>query len=178
MIIMIEQEEETKVRRGNKGKADYTLKHLLSYVFWRLKDRGFTYKDINRIVKVYHDMAFEDVSMGRPFSLPHGLGDIKTSKFERELYFDDNGDLINNLPINKRATYNLWAENPEFINKKYIRYMNEHSNGYLFSLRFKIKSQNSNLYRNYTFRKNRILTETFSDNIINKKVDATLGKIY
>lgn len=172
---MIDNEEE---QTNKSRKVDYNLKHILSYVYWRLKDKGFSYKDINRIVSLYHDLMFTDLTMGKSVNLLKGIGKISIKKYKTEVYFNDDGKLVNTSPINYKATYDLWKANPKLYKKQYVRYLNEHTDGYLFSMRY---SSNIRAFKNskiYTFHKNNYLKKGLSKNITNNKVDATLGKKY
>ena len=77
---------------------------------------------------------------------------IGIRKFKPRLGIDDNGKLINKLPVNPRATRELWDSDPEAKkNKVYIRYTNKHSDGYVFTIhyfkKYKAKYKNKSVYK-------------------------------
>lgn len=155
-------------------KIDFVKKHLLSYVFYKLRPKNFAYRDISNIIGEYQKLLADDISNGQPVKLANGLGSFQLSKIKRGVSVNDNGEVINNMPIDMIRTFEFWKEHPEFKGKKYIRFVNDHTNGYLFCLNFRLKSATFKLKSFYTFRKSRVLTKALSDNIKNGKVDAII----
>ena len=77
-----------------------------------------------------------------------------------------NGKLINNIPIDWKATNELWDRNPEAKEKKIlVRYTNSHTSGYVFRIyckKFKSKIRNKRLYK---FKPNRKFQRSLSARI-------------
>jgi len=62
-----------------------------------------------------------------------------------------NGKLVNNIPIDWKATNELWEKDSEAKEKKIlVRYNNSHTSGYVFRIyckKFKSKVKKKNLYK-------------------------------
>jgi hypothetical protein len=103
-------------------------------------------------------MIQEEVISNRfDFDIPYDLGMLGIRKFKPKLGLDSNGKLINKLPVNPRATIELWNSNPEAKEKKVlVRYTNKHTNGYVFTIhyfkKYKAKFKNKTLYSFETVR--------------------------
>lgn len=157
---------------------DFVHKHFLSYVYYRLKDSGLTYKEITFIVNMYQDELFNDLIKGNSVVLLKGLGTLTLEKYECGITINKDGSVKNNYPINFPKTLEFWKENPEYKNKHYIRCTNEHTNGYTFSLRYRRTKNGFPLNIFYTFKKNRILVQSLAKELKYNKLDARLGKTY
>ena len=66
------------------------------------------------------------------FILPASMGILGIRKRKLIPYINSNGDFKNPLPVNWKATYELWESNPEsHADKTLVRYRNKHSGGYI-----------------------------------------------
>lgn len=117
--------------RKDRIKADYTIEHILSYIYVRIKKiyPTVSQKDIRKIVRRYYEMSLEDLALGNTIYLGNRLGNLYVVKEKREItYNPDTNEIINKLPINFPETLKMWKEHPELKNKRYIRFTNEHTN--------------------------------------------------
>lgn len=95
--------------------------------------------------------------------LPSRLGIICIRKNKPELRIDDNGNLINKMPINWKETRKLWRENPEAREqKKTIRFHNSHSNQYVGKFVWKTKQSNFKNKSAYCFKPCRTATQNLA----------------
>jgi len=86
------------------------------------------------------------------YVLPGRLGILCIRKQKPELRIDEQGNFINRMPINWKETRKLWNENPEAkLNKKMIRFVNEHSNQYVGKFVWRSKQCNFNNKSAYVF---------------------------
>lgn len=66
------------------------------------------------------------------FRLPCRLGTLGIRKKKLTPWINDEGKLINNLPVDWKATLDLWEEDPEAKKeKKLVRHYNAHTKGYI-----------------------------------------------
>lgn len=162
-----------KIKRS-RIKADYNNNQYVSHVFWKIKKiyPEIDKKMITKIISRYFELTQDDLSHGNTISLGNALGDLYLVKVERKVYMNDNGELINNLPVDQNATNILWKQKPELRGKTFVRHINAHSSGYLFKLKhylFRTSLKNKSLY---SFKFSRTLKTNLSQNIINKEVNA------
>lgn len=158
-------------------KSDYNNKYYVDFIFTRLnKKYGLTYPQITKIIRMYHDLAREDFAKGEPVYLKQKLGNLQLYKEKKEVYINDKGEVVNELPINFRETKKLWDAKPELKHKTYIRYMNKHSDGFVFSTSYQI-SKATYKYKNiYNFQFSATLKSMLHKNILEGVVDAFIKK--
>lgn len=72
------------------------------------------------------------------YLLPFRLGSLRIRKYKAQYKIDEEtGKIIGNLPVNWKATNELWSKNPEAKeNKKRVYHTNEHSDGYQYKWNF------------------------------------------
>ena len=139
------------------GMKDYYNHYISSYKVNDINDEDNPYiissQTYNNIITDFNsgivDLILEEQY---DFKIPFRLGMIGIRKFKPRLGIDDNGKLINKLPVNPRATRELWDSDPEAKkNKVYIRYTNKHSDGYVFTIhyfkKYKAKYKNKSVYK-------------------------------
>ena len=100
------------------------------------------------------------INEGMDYSIPHLMFEITIRKNKRKPRIVD-GKLIHNIPIDWKATNELWKENPEAKKKKLlVRYNNSHTSGYVYMIymkKFKAKVKKKVFYKflpNRTFKRN------------------------
>jgi hypothetical protein len=72
------------------------------------------------------------IDKGFKFKMPSRMGTIEIRKKKSVTYIDDNGNFINNLPVDWGATNKLWKEDSDAAEKKkLIRHTNPHTRGYV-----------------------------------------------
>jgi hypothetical protein len=158
-------------------KSDYNTKYYVDYIYKRLNRKyGLSYPQISKIVSQYHELAREDFTKGDPVYLKNKLGNLQLYKEKREVYIDEDGNLINELPVNFRETFKLWKEKPELKNKTYIRYTNRHSDGFMFTTSYQISKANYKFKNVYKFQFNSTLKKMLNKNIMEGEVDAFIKK--
>lgn len=158
-------------------KSTYNTKYFVDYIHRRLsKKYGLTYPEVAKIIKMYHLLAREDYSRGEPIFFKNRLGNLQLYKEKREVYINAKGEVVNNLPVNKRATWELWNEKPELKNKTYIRYVNKHSDGFMFKTSYQLSKARYKYKNVYTFQFNVKLKKMLHQNILDNKVDAFINK--
>lgn len=163
--------------KRKRTKADYSTKYFVRYIYNRLnKKYGLSYSDISSILSLYHELAREDLALGEAFYFKKYLGTLQVLKEKREVRIDENGNLVNDLLINFPETWKLWKEKPELKNKTYVRFINKHSDGFFFKLKYssgRAKYKYKNVYK---FKFNSTLKEKLHKNIMQNKVDAYINK--
>ena len=174
------EDQEDKGKKTKRIKANFITKHYLGYVMWRLKKThpNLTHRVVARIISRYQELIREDIEMGIRVKFRRNLGTIETTRIKTETSLDENGNVKTNMPIDRKRTEDLWKEYPHLRDKQYVRFLNAHSKGYLFSMTYKKKDAVFNCKSIYVFYKNRVMRSTFSKNIIDKKVEAFIKPTY
>lgn len=151
-------------RKGRKnrikvhfGMKDYYNHYISGYRSKDIKDEDNPYfitsQEYNKIITEFNngivDLILEEQY---DFKIPFHLGLIGIRKFKPKLGLDSNGNLINKLPVNPRATRELWDSDPVAKEKKiFVRYTNKHSDGYVFTIhyykKYKAKFKNKSVYK-------------------------------
>lgn len=173
---MQEQKEEQKSRKP-RITARYNLRYFSAYCWNRTKKKypQYTQTDISRAIMMYYELAREDLAKGMKINMSNKLGNLYLSKEKRGVTFNpETGIIRNTLPINIGETSKLWRDKPELKNKTFIRYTNDHSDNFYFSLHYQLSKA---IYKNknvYDFKFNRGLKKKLVTNIHDKQVDAYL----
>lgn len=83
-----------------------------------------------RIITKFN-LALRDkiVASGFEWSIFYQFGKLAVYKYKPVIKTGKHGRPT--LPINARATHDLWEAHPEYRKKKYVYHMNNHTNGYL-----------------------------------------------
>jgi hypothetical protein len=171
---MGQKDKDDKQIKASRINCDYNNAQYISHIFWKLK-KLYPDADKKMIVKIvsrYFELTQDDLSHGNTVSLGGLLGDLYLIKIKRKVYINDNGELVNNLPVDQGATNALWKQKPELRGKTFVRHINQHSSGYLFKLKhhsFKVALANKSIY---SFKFSRTLKGKLSKNILNKEVNA------
>lgn len=121
---------------GNKRKTDVHLGMPEYYRFYRENDGKVNRKKYGEIVTDYLKLVKSEILLKKSFKLPEGVGTISIKKYKPKLEFED-GKLINKLPVNIKATNDLWNSDPEAkASRILVRYRNKHTNGYVFHIKW------------------------------------------
>lgn len=144
-------------RKGKKNKIRPGFGLPDYFKFYKKSYPENTKYDINRIEfrNICHDynvaIGEKIVMKNFEFKLPYRLGVIFMRKFKPKLKIKNNV-LINHNPPDFKKTAALWERDPEAKkNKILVRYLNKHTKGYIFVLKYNVSSAN---YKNkgvYTF---------------------------
>lgn len=86
-----------------------------------------------KIVEFIHSRITEEIMLDNfEFKFPARLGTLCIRKRKPKLRYDDEGNLINTMPVDWKATNDLWNEDKKSKEeKKLVRHMNEHTQGYV-----------------------------------------------
>lgn len=168
------QETIEKKSRIHRSKADYGVNDYYREFKSKNKDSKITRKVYGEIIKEFNSFLRDGLSMkGKDIILPKKLGRVELRKSKTEVKIDDNGNIINNLPVNWKETRKLWLENKQAEEKKIkIRFTNEHTDSHTFKITYlkaKADFKNKSLY---TIRFNRQLKRDLSQSIFKGKIDA------
>lgn len=165
--------------RKSRIKANYIMDHILSYVYVRIKKAHpqISQIDVRTILKRYYELCLEDLALGNTIYLGNRLGNLYVEKEKREIIYNpDTNEIKNKLPINLPETLKMWREHPELKNKRYVRFTNEHSNGYVFRLKYEVSKANFKNKQYYDFKFSKPVKSKLNENILNKKTEAFLSK--
>ena len=93
------------------------------------KTFGLVLKDLNLSIA-------EQILDGYTFKLPSRMGLLAVTKKKEFVDYKD-GKAVTNRPIDFKSTMDLWEKYPEAKEqKKLVRYLNKHSNGYIYKIAF------------------------------------------
>ncbi len=167
------EEEDKRLHRVkcDFGTGDY-YKHFI-------KETGLTHISrflFGEILKEFNGHVRDRISTkGAEYIMPNRTGKIELRKIKTEVKFGDDGKIINNLPVNWKATRELWAENESAKKKKTkIRYTNEHTDGHTFRIFYKTSKANFKNKSIYKMQFNRTMKRRLSESIFAGKIDAFL----
>lgn len=160
--------------RNHRIKADFGIGDYHKFFLKNNKGCDVSRKEFGNIIKEYNSSVRDDLSLrGIAYRIPCGMGTIELRKRKAEVSVNEDGTIKNTMAPNWLETRKLWAENPEAKSAKTkVRYVNEHSDGYVFRisyLRTRAKYKNKTVYR---LRLNRLMKRQLSTSIINKSIDA------
>lgn len=165
-----------KDKRNHKVTSDYGMDDYYSYYKKKNKKDAVDIKTYRLIVKDFNNHVRKKMSLkGTEYVFPFRLGKMELRKVKTEVKIDEDGNIVNKLPVNWKETNKLWLENPESKDKGIkIRYTNEHTDGYtfkIFYLRSKANYKNKSIYQ---MKFNRDMKRGLSKSIFQGKIDAFL----
>ena len=129
-----------------------------------------------QIIKEFNTHVRDRISTkGAEYTFPFRIGKLELRKLKTEVKIDEDGKIINNLPVNWRETRRLWGENEQARkNNTKIRYTNEHTEGYTFRIFYKTSKANFKNKSIYKMKVNRTLKRQLSKSIFAGRIDAFL----
>jgi hypothetical protein len=150
--------------RIHKIKGDYGMTDYFKY--YTKNNKTISKATFNSIVTEFNqgvvDLIIEDSII---YSLPYLGLELLIKKDKRKPRLV-NGKLINNVPIDWKATNELWNRDSEAKEKKLlVRYNNSHTSGYVFRIyckKFKASIKNRGLFK---FKPNRKFQRALSARI-------------
>jgi hypothetical protein len=157
------------MQRVHKAKRDYGI---TDYYKFYTKNNKITKDIYSKIITEYNNeiinLIIEDNMI---YQIPFLGFEIVIKKDKRKPKIV-NGKLISNIPIDFKATKELWASNPECKEKKLlVRHNNSHSSGYVFRIyckKFKSQLKNRSLLK---FKPNRKFQRQLSARIKDENKD-------
>lgn len=151
-------------RKGKKniispgyGMPDY-------YNYYKNKYKSDISKNLYRkiICEFNSEIAKAIILNNFDFEIPYRLGKLSLRKFKPLLKISNN-KLINHNPPDFKKTKELWEKDPEARKKKIlIRFLNKHTNGYLFEIKYYNYKANFKNKSAYTFTVVRSVTKFIS----------------
>jgi hypothetical protein len=162
-------------KRNHKVKCQYGM--LDYYKFYKkTNDKPQSKQVHSAVLKEFLAEMRDAVSQeGYIFTLPQRMGKIELRKIKREVKVNEDGSIVNTLNTNWVATKKLWEENLEAkIKKTRIRYLNEHTDGYIFKITYLKNTANFKNKGVYSMSLNRAMRRSTEQPIINHKIDAFL----
>ncbi len=163
--------------RNHKIKSDYGLSDYYKFFLKQKKENKEVSKSTyGEVIKEFNSYVRQRIShKGSEYTFPKKIGSVEIKKIKPILSIDGEGKVINKLPINWKATRELWRTNKSAKEKKTkIRYINEHTKGYTFRLYYKKKRANYKNKSIYRMQFNRELKRSLSKSIFAGRIDAFL----
>lgn len=158
------------MQRIHKTKFDYGIP---DYYKRYIQDNPKISKTLyNNIISDYNE-GIRDliINEGLTYQFPYTNFQLFIKKHKRKPRIV-NGKLINSIPINWKATNELWEKDEEAREKKIlIRFTNYHTFGYVFRILFKKFNSNVKNRSLYKFKNNRKLQRELSKRILDNTKD-------
>jgi hypothetical protein len=121
-------------KRGlGKNNADYTQEDAYKYMKEHNPDIKISYKTYLALCMAFNDFLMQDMMYNTSdIYLPANLGSIGIRKYDCNPRINSSGTVVmSQTPVDYRATKAYWEKHPEAREqKKLIRYLNNHTNGY------------------------------------------------
>lgn len=176
MIEKDSQQQEEEDKRVHRVKSDFGSQDYYKHF---VKETGINNVSgllYGEILREFNGFVRDRISRrGSEYIMPNRIGKIELRKIKTEVFIDDDGNIINNLPPNWKATRELWASNEQARkNRTKIRYTNEHTGGYTFRLFFKKSKANFKNKSIYKMQFNRGMKRDLSKSIFAGRIDAFL----
>lgn len=163
-------------KRNHLVKVDYGTNHY--YADFLRKNPEYkgviTRAQFGDVLRDYNGFQRDRMATkGVEILFPAGLGMAELVKTKTEVKVDENGNVVNNLPVDWKRTRELWKERPDAKEKNIrIKFTNEHTDGYTFRIKYvkrRSKFKNKSIYK---LRFNRELKRGLSKSIFEGKIDA------
>lgn len=137
------------MERIHKAKRDYGLTDY--YKFYRKRYNKVDKATYNSLLSEFNEGILElIIEEGLTYQMPYLYLELIIKKDKRKPKIV-NGKLHNNVPVDWKATKELWDKDPEAREKKIrVRFKNSHTSGYVFRIfckKFKCKLRNRSLYK-------------------------------
>lgn len=115
-----------------------------------------------KILDLYLRFFIQELSTGVQVKIPAGLGSFKFVGRKQKIHLDEHGE-ITGAPVDWGATNKLWIENQTAKQRKQLVYcLNEHTNGYIYKIRWSYKRAYGKYKLLYVFRPSRKLKVRFA----------------
>tara|TARA_R110000822_G_scaffold191566_4_gene330296 strand:- start:5208 stop:5714 length:507 start_codon:yes stop_codon:yes gene_type:complete len=163
-------------KRIHRIKTDYGNYDYYKHFISNTPGSTITRSVFGQVLKEFNGHVRDRISTkGAEYTLPCRVGKVELRKLKTEVKIADDGSIINNLPVNWKATRELWAENEIAKEKKTkIRYTNEHTEGYTFRIFYRTSKANFKNKSIYKMKLNRTLKRQLSKSIFAGRIDAFL----
>jgi hypothetical protein len=164
-------------KRNHSIKSDYGSNDYFIFFKKNNPDSKVIRKDYGSILKEFNSHLRDGLSeKGIDIVIPSRLGRVELRKIKTSVTIGSDGEIVNNLPTNWKATRDLWKESPESKEKNVkIKFTNEHTDGYTFKISYlkgRATFRNKSIYK---IRFNRLLKRNLSKSIFEGKIDAFIN---
>lgn len=169
----------SKETRRHSVKSDYGSNDYYRF-YKKMNDNSeVTRKDYGNIIKDFNTHLRDGLSnKGIDIVMPSRLGRIELRKIKTSVTIDEEGNIVNNLPTNWKATRELWKSNEVAKeNNVKIRFTNEHTDGYTFKISYLKSGANYKNKTMYKLKFNRLLKRNLSKSIFEGNIDAFINQI-
>ena len=166
--------EDNNDKRLHRVKTDFGNGDYYKYYTKETNNNHISRATFGNVLRQFNNHVRERISTkGAEYFMPLRTGKIELRKIKTEVKLDENGNVINNLPINWKDTRALWAENPSAKEKKTkIRYTNEHTDGHTFRIFYRTSKANFKNKSIYKMKFNRTMKRNLSKSIFAGRIDA------
>jgi hypothetical protein len=170
------QQMKEKDKRIHRVKADFGSGDYYKHFIKETGANHISGAVFSQVLREFNKHVRDRISKkGAEYIMPCKIGKIELRKIKTEIKFDENGNVRNTLPVNWKATRELWAENERAKERKVkIRYTNEHTEGYTFRIFFRTSKANFKNKSIYKAQFNRELKRQLSKSIFAGRIDAFL----
>jgi len=167
-------------RKSKKIPAHFGMKDYYKFFCKIYPNADISRSKFNKIISEYNEKMSELLIEELTYTLPLKMGTLEILKDQRKVYENKEGKIINNKPVDWKATNNLWKLNEEAKKKKVlIRHENKHTNGYVFRVYYNKSKANFKNKTVYSFSPIRELKRNITQRIVDyskKKYDTFIKK--
>jgi hypothetical protein len=176
MIERDKQYNQEEDKRLHRVKCDFGSLDYYKYFIKKTGNNHISGIKFGEVLREFNEHVRERISTkGVEYIMPNRVGKIELRKIKTEVKIDDDGNIINNLPVNWKATRELWAESEKAKEKgTRIRYTNEHTNGHTFRIFYRTSKANYKNKSIYKMKVNRGMKRMLSKSIFAGRIDAFL----
>ena len=104
--------EESSDKRNHRVKSDYGLPDYYRHFVKENKNTKVSKVLYNDIIKDFNSHVRDRISKkGADYTFPKKIGSLEIKKIKPSISIDEKGSVVNKLPINWKATRELWKEN-------------------------------------------------------------------
>lgn len=171
--LKINDQECKPDKRVHKFSNSYGIEDYWRYYCRNCKTIPYArYKEILEYILNEYALLISEKAMDMKF--PYKLGQIRIVKHFRTTKFEGD-EMITNMPIDFKATNELWKVDPEAKKSKQLVYLlNQHSDGYMYQIKYTVSdiADRYNKLRFLKYKPARVMTRQFAKNIKEHKIDA------
>ena len=166
-----------KEKRNHSIKSDYGSNDYYLFFKKNNQESKVSRKDYGTIIKEFNTHLRDGLSnKGIDIVMPSRLGRVELRKVKTSVSVDSEGNIVNNLPTNWKATRELWKSNETAKEKNVkIRFTNEHTDGYTFKISYLKSGANYKNKTMYKLKFNRLLKRNLSKSIFQGNIDAFIN---
>lgn len=178
MLHQTKDKVETRGKQKEKIKVDIGMQEFYNYYCYstfkeKVNNKTVIHKNskfcvsrgtYGQIIDFIHSKITDEIIFDNfEFKLPIRMGVLCIKKKKPVLKYNKEGKLINTMPIDWKATKELWQEDAESKKeKKLVRHLNEHTNGYVPSWYLSLKEATFKYKSAYKFKATRTMNRDLS----------------